>query len=220
MSAWTVRYFFSRSSVASLRKIGRRRFAAFAKSQGNDTSMRSASSSTSMLAAAVCPSARMRKRNVSPSQVPCSIAISPRLPLVRAKPSLRRRTASTFPRRWPTMTVTVSLTESLPCYVDVHKDHPAPLLATIDGLGSYTVDRVEATIHSQKSAVGSVVSDAPGSRPTSILGQRRAVRCCGRQRMRSRELGVRTDRRADRTLWRFADVRNPRAPTFLCFPGI
>jgi hypothetical protein len=46
-------YFFSRSSVASLRNIGRRRFAAFARSQGNDTSMRSASSSTSMLAAAV-----------------------------------------------------------------------------------------------------------------------------------------------------------------------
>src|SRR5438552_1394946 len=68
-------YFFSRSSVASLRNNGRRRFAAFARSQGNDTSMRSASSSTSMLAAAVWPSARMRKRNVSPSQVSCSIAI-------------------------------------------------------------------------------------------------------------------------------------------------
>jgi hypothetical protein len=37
--------------------------------------MRSASSSTSMLAAAVWPSARMWKRNVSPSQVYCSIAI-------------------------------------------------------------------------------------------------------------------------------------------------
>ena len=69
------RYFFSRSSVASLRNIGRRRFAAFARSQGKDTSMRSASSSTSMLAVAVWPSARMRKRNVSPSQVSCSIAI-------------------------------------------------------------------------------------------------------------------------------------------------
>ena len=70
-------YFFSRSSVASLRNIGRRRFAAFARSQGNDTSMRSASSSTSMLAAAVWPSARMWKRNVSPCQVSCSIAIIP-----------------------------------------------------------------------------------------------------------------------------------------------
>jgi hypothetical protein len=114
------RYFFSRSSVASLRNIGRRRFAAFARSQGNDTSMRSASSSTSMLAAAVWPRARMRKRNVSPSQVSCSIAISPRLPLVRAKPFLRRRTASTFPRRWPTMAVTVSLTESVTALLDVH----------------------------------------------------------------------------------------------------
>ena len=46
-------YFFSRSSAASLRNSGRRRFAAFARSQGNDTSMRSASSSTSMVAAAV-----------------------------------------------------------------------------------------------------------------------------------------------------------------------
>src|SRR5205807_8925318 len=71
-------YFFSSSSVASLRNIGRRRFAAFARSQGNDTSMRSASSSTSMRAA-VWPSARMRKRNVSASQVSCSIAmIGPR----------------------------------------------------------------------------------------------------------------------------------------------
>jgi hypothetical protein len=68
-------YFFSRSSVASLRNIGRSPFAAFARSQGNETSMRSASSSTSMLAAPVWPSARMRKRNVSPSQVSCSIAI-------------------------------------------------------------------------------------------------------------------------------------------------
>jgi hypothetical protein len=38
--AWAL-YFFSKSSVASLRKIGRRRFAAFDRSQGNDTSMRS-----------------------------------------------------------------------------------------------------------------------------------------------------------------------------------
>src|SRR4030095_7387680 len=47
-----------------------------------------------MLAAAVWPSARMPKRNVSPSQVSCSIAISPRLPLVRAKPSFE--TANRF----------------------------------------------------------------------------------------------------------------------------
>ena len=46
-------YFFSRSSVASLRNIGRRRFAAFARSQGNDTSTRMASSNTSMLPAAI-----------------------------------------------------------------------------------------------------------------------------------------------------------------------
>jgi len=70
-----VLYFFSRSSVASLRSIGSRRFAAFARSQGNDTSKRSASSNTSMVAAAVWPSARMRKRKVSPCQLSCSITI-------------------------------------------------------------------------------------------------------------------------------------------------
>src|SRR2546423_1919430 len=52
-------YFFLTSCDACLRNIGRRRFAAFARSQRNDTSMRSASSSTSMVGAAVWPSARM-----------------------------------------------------------------------------------------------------------------------------------------------------------------
>jgi len=46
-------YFFSKSRVASLRNIGRRRFAIFARRPGNETSMHSASSSTSMLAEAI-----------------------------------------------------------------------------------------------------------------------------------------------------------------------
>ena len=51
-------YFFSSICVVSLRNIGSSRFAALASSHGKVTSMRSASSSTSMVPAAVWPSAR------------------------------------------------------------------------------------------------------------------------------------------------------------------
>jgi hypothetical protein len=48
----------------------------------------------------------MRNRIVSPSQLSCSIAIvGPNWPEVRARPSLMRRTASTLPRLWLTVTV-------------------------------------------------------------------------------------------------------------------
>lgn len=106
-------YFFSRRRIVSLRNIGRRRFAACANSHGNDTSIRSASSSTSMLADAVCPRARIQKCKVSPCQFCCSIAMTPpSWPFERAKPSLRRRLASIFPSRWLTVTVTLLLTRS------------------------------------------------------------------------------------------------------------